>query len=253
MLKVKTILIITAIAVVLAGLSLFFKSDATLANSDAYTSGVSANYGFPFHFYESHYTDREHQHWLYNSFLYFWFFLNILFYGLVAWSVYYLFNFGLKRKKWFLLILTALLAVFWFVDDISQTTDQCIAGFPIQFYAHCADDFGITASLILYGIVLDSLFWFSLAFMFIAVLHFLSSGKIGRWQYLIAPVFATLIGFFNYTPCGGWFCIFTGRGFPIAFYSHAVWDWTLFGFDFLIWALFLYPIIRWIVRVLAEF
>jgi len=226
----KKLFIIIILSFLIALSSFLFVTDESLMGY----SDSAFNRGFPSHFLETNSSNKI------TNFLPLNFLGNVFFYALIIWSVLYLIDNGKKSNKWWLLVVAIILALVWINVDIQQNS-QCIAGFPIAFSNKCGDDADINQSFILLGATVDFLFWFSLSSIFITILHILSTKKVGRLKYLLAPAFITLMSFWYNTPCEGFFCIFSGRGFPLPFFVDNHWSFLIFVIDFLIWTIILYP------------
>jgi len=225
---------ILAAALVLTGLSLFYAADELVAGG---FSGELVTRGFPVYFYDGH------------NLLFLRGLGNLLFYFFLVWSVWHLIDQGVKYKKWQPLKITAILAGLWFVVDIARSV-SCVAGFPVEFFPKCGGD--VATSVYLFGTVFDYLFWFSLVSILVAIFSALDYEKIGKLRYLIAPFILTFASFFYNASCAGEFCVLAGRGFPFAFYTDGVWNWAVFGVDFLIWMFVLYPLAHFLIKLYVK-
>lgn len=228
----KKILIITSIALFFTLFSWFFVAEESLMGNNSYNFITR---GFPGHFYEYN-NAISIGHFLALNFLF-----DIVIYICAIYAIWYLIDRGLKNHGWWLLVIALALATFWMNLDINQNL-QCVAGFPIAFSNKCDDVASITLTFALWGALVDFLFWFSLSSFFVVVLYLLASEKIGKWRYIIAPTFITLMTFWYSTSCRGFICLFEGRGFPLPFYTDNKWSLIIFGIDFLIWAILIYPL-----------
>jgi hypothetical protein len=88
---------------------------------------------------------------------------------------------------------------------------------------------------------------FFFAFLAVAIFHFVKDFKKNKkWHYWLVPLLITLISFAYHDPCKGMFCFFSGRGFPLGYYSdtNSFGIWIL-AIDFIFWAFFY--IIIWII------
>lgn len=218
--------------------TLLFRSSETVFGGDP---GNAIFLGFPFHFWESNGAQLK--------VLFGWLFLDILFwFGMVS-AAWYLFVKNKKRQ--YLLVFAGVLGVLLFSFSINSA-NSCVSGFPITYHVICMGENDISIAFKVYGFFFDLAFWFLVSSFFITCVDITENYFPSKFRYLLMPILLTLMSILYDRPCEGFFCIFTGRGFPLPFFSDGNFFWPTFGIDFIIWLLILYPITRFILRVLLD-
>ncbi len=143
----KIILIVLGISVLLTGLSFLFNSNGTFGGN------LSGYRGFPGHFYEF---NRGSTTILWSNF-----FSDVIYYIFFISAFLYLIKMGFKGGKWWPLIIVIVGSITFLLISLGKSS-QCVAGFPIEFYVKCEGEGNIGASYILFGLLFDYVFCFSI-------------------------------------------------------------------------------------------
>jgi len=201
-------------------LTLFYKAEESWIGN--LPSDIVAR-GFPLHFVESsEYISR---------FLSFPFILNLTFWSMATFSTWFVL-FSTESKKKYLLAKAIVLG--FVLMGVGMNGTSCDGGFTVVFYSRCGE--GVSSLYwVTYGVIFDTLFWFVIGTITVASLHFFTRfGSISK--HVMIPIFLTALSFIYERGCGGFFCFFDGRGFPLPYYD-----------DEFIWQAFLIDIPLWIV------
>ena len=118
-----------------------------------------------------------------------------------------------RKKLLWTLIITLVIIIFINIEN----NFYCDTGFPFKFLVRCIDLTFITISTIIYGYIINSLFWFIIVFISISFINFFS--RLHIFRYILTPLYLTIISFFYYEPCRGFICFFPGHGFPLGYFN----------------------------------
>lgn len=180
--------IIIASSFLIASLGWFFVGGGSLIPN--YSNSLE-NRGFPLHFYEGNYKNNNGD-LVQQKFLVYLFLGDILFYFFIISAVWYLFGLGFKKHQWRPLIISVVLGLIFLYSSLSGSS--CVTGFPIEFFLKCSGESNITFAFTLFGWIFDTIFWFSLSSMLVAVLCVIYNFSYIKDFFIYKDVWFTFLG-----------------------------------------------------------
>ena len=223
--------ILFLIALGVTFLTLLIAADESLTYS---TPANTIIRGFPFHFVE--HLEEYSITWLLQGLkiLPLWFLASFGFWLLAVSAIYLVIFSKISKKKDYLLPASFILGLM--LMGMNMSGASCDQGFPIVFTTNCLDYGSVGLLYKIFGLTVDIIYWFISGTMVMAFFHWMSNEKLRLLKYILIPVFLTLLSFEYEHSCGGFFCLLSGRGFPLPYYDNEF-NTGVFLFDSLLWLL----------------